>query len=457
MRRIQKHKGWALRALAVLFVSFIFWGAFDNHTITTDQWRSWRAGNITFAEFVDNVSSGFRSDLSGKNSYINLNGLYARLTGQITCNDIVRLNDGMLTAETMKQLDMELRAESISELDGYLEEKGIEFLYVQAPDKVDQEKELMPDGITNYTNENADELLASLDEAGVTTLDLHPYTSATAELSETYFYRTDHHWNALGGFVGFQKITEYIQEKFPETEINEEILSLNQWEIHTKEDWFLGSRGKRVGIYFGGVDDLMWITPKFETKISCSIPYRNEFYKGTFEEANIREEYYESNEPDYFNKSAYNVYIGGDRALVQHRNADAASDLKLLIIKDSFTLPMQAFLSTEFQEVDVIDLRHYTAGTLVDYIEDSQPDMVIQMMYPGSFSNDKLFSYGLKEAVEEEERGSLTVLSEESILIDQTEAETGYGVLLEELEPDTVYELSFGRVELRQGKSDCIT
>ncbi len=461
MKRIRKHAGWTLRVLAVVFSAFIFMAAWENHAITTEQWRNWRAGKITFAEFVDNVSSGLLSDLSGKNVYINLNGLYARLTGQITCNDVVRLNDGMLTIETLEELYMEPRAESISELDSYLKNKGIEFLYVQAPDKVDQKKELLPDGITYYANENTDELLACLDEAGVATLDLRPYTSATAELSETYFYSTDHHWNALGGFVGFQKITEYIQKKFPETEINEVILSLNQWEIHTKEDWFLGSRGKRVGIYFGGVDDLMWFTPKFETEISCSIPYSNVFYKGTFEEANIREMYYESDDPDYFNKSAYCVYIGADYALVQHRNEEAASDLKLLIIKDSFTLPMQAFLSTEFQEIDVIDLRHYTAGTLADYIEDSQPDIVIQMMYPGSFSNDEQFSYGIEETAEitvEEENGeSVEILCEESMLIDWTEAETEYHVIAGELEPGAVYELSFDCVEMLHGESDCIT
>ncbi len=459
MKRIRKHAGWTLRVLAVVFSAFIFMAAWENHAITTEQWRNWRAGKITFAEFVDNVSSGLLSDLSGKNTYINLNGLYARLTGQITCNDVVRLNDGMLTImdTTVERLGMEPRAESISELDSYLEEKGIEFLYVQAPDKVDQEKELLPDGIKNYTNENADELLSYLEDVGVATLDLRPYTSATAELSETYFYNTDHHWNALGGFVGFQKITEYIQEKFPETEINEEILSLDQWEIHIKEDWFLGSRGKRVGIYFGGVDDLMWITPKFETEISCSIPYSNQFYKGTFEEANIREEYYESDDPDYFNKGAYGVYIGGDYALVQHRNAEAASDLKLLIIKDSFTRPMQAFLSTEFQEIDVIDLRYYMAGTLVDYIEDSQPDIVIQMLYPGSFSKDLQFSYGLDEVAEERTGEIQKVLVEESVVIDQTDMEADYGVLFEELEPGAVYELTFDCADVLQGESDCIT
>ncbi|MCD8098284.1 MAG: hypothetical protein LUE31_09735 [Lachnospiraceae bacterium] len=466
MRQIRKHAGWAIRVLAIVFCIFIFLAAWENRGITIVQWRYWKAGEISFSEFVDNVSSGILANMPDKNDYINLNGLYARLTGQITCNDVVRLNDGMLTImdETVEKLDMEPRAESISELSAYLEEKEIEFLYVQAPDKVNQEKELLPDGITNYTNENADELLACLEEAGVSTLDLRPYTSATAELSEMYFYRTDHHWNALGAFVGFQKITEYIKEIFPKTEINEEILSLDQWELHTKEDWSLGSRGKRVGIYFGGVDDLIWLTPKFETEMSCSIPYRNDyfkqngFYKGTFEYANLWEKYYDSDEPDYFNTTTYDIFGRGDYALVQLRNAEAASDRKLLIIKDSFVLPVQAFLATEFQEIDVIDLRYYdTVGSLADYIEDSQPDMVVMMMYPGSFSTGSLFSYGQEEVSGEEEGEALTILSEASVLIDQTEAETSYGVLLENLEPGAVYELTFDGAVLLQGESDCIT
>lgn len=440
----------------ILLCTYLILMGWFNRGVAKTQLKKLYSGEVSYSELPDKIAAGLVANVRGKTAFINLNGLYRKSIGQITDNGIVRLKNGMLTAENIDEMDMELRAASVTELKEWLEKEKIPFLYVQAPFKVDLEKKLLPDGITNFANENADQMLNLLEKNNVKTLDLRPFTCQTAALVENHFYATDHHWNPLGAFVGYQKITEYIQQSFPGTQINREYLDLDNWTVHKKDNWFLGSRGKRVGTKFGPVDNLIWITPDFDTEISCAIPYSNRFYKGNFTEANIRPEWYEKETADYFNDNPYCVYIGGDYPIVQHRNAAAPSDLKLLLIKDSFTLPMQSFLSAEFQEVDVIDLRHYKAGTFADYLEDSNPDMVIMMIFPGSFGTDKEFEYGI--SLKRPYRKLVTKKQPISpeIIVDPESERYDYHVIQKDLKEDTAYRMEIDQINSLKGSRECV-
>lgn len=387
----KKRTNLLLKILAVLFCIYIFLTAWLNIGIVQKQWNRFQSGDINFSTFIKKVSSGLMTGFKGKYVYINLNGLFVRLLGQDKNNDVIRLKNGMLSEE-MPKIDMEDRAKNLIELNEYLKETNIQFLYVQAPDKMDLEKTLLPEGMVNYANENADCLLECLCHANIETLDLRPFISAKKEMVQQYFYKTDHHWNPFGAFIGFQKIIEKVAEIFPETAFDPIPLDLENWKTHKKENWFLGSHGRRVGIYFGGVEDLIWMTPSFDTKISCSIPDRNKVYEGDFIKANIRKNVLKQNHKNYFNRRPYRIFTGPDYPLVKERNEQAASDIKVLLLKDSFSRPVMAYMSTEFQKLDVIDLRHYKEGTLVEYIEKFQPDLVMMMLYPGSFSNDAQFN-----------------------------------------------------------------
>lgn len=387
-----------IKFIGLLFCFMIFAFTWLNRSIIINQLDMYKNNSISFTDFRENISTQLQSDLKGKSWFINLHGFYRRCIGQITNNDVFLLNNGMLTVETPKQSPeiLSSQSEEVSKLYHHLEEQNIPFLYVQAPDKIDLKSELLPAGKSCFSNENATQFLNYLKEKDVPVLDLRPYTSATPEMVKKYFYNTDHHWNPLGGFIGYQKITEYAANIFPTKKFNENYLDLEQWNIHTKEDWFLGSRGKRVGIYFGGVDDLLWLTPKFDTQLTCTIPSTNEYYEGNFIDANIRAKFYKKEKPKYFSENPYSIYVGKLYPLVQHKNLNPSNDLDLLIINDSFSFPTQCFLSTQFETVTTIDLRRYKDKTLLQYIADTQPDMVIAMLYPGSIGNTVNFSYGFE-------------------------------------------------------------
>jgi hypothetical protein len=228
--------------------------------------------------------------------------------------------------------------------------------------------------------------LELLKNADTDVLDLRLTLTPDAESVEKYFYNTDHHWNTHGSFAAYGVILAYLREPFPMAPIDLSLADPKNWKQTVYEDWFLGSRGKRVGIYFGGVDDLTIYTPKFETQMSMYVPKHRAYTSGSFEDTVIKKEYLDA--PDYFNENPYCTYIGGDYPLVYHKNDLAGNDLKVLLIKDSFSLPLQAFLSTAVRELEVLDPRYYNESTVTEYVVKSNPDIVLMAVNPSMFENE---------------------------------------------------------------------
>ncbi|MBQ8311089.1 MAG: hypothetical protein IJX80_08780 [Clostridia bacterium] len=364
---------------------------------------------IDFSQFVDEIKSAYVSDFSNKECFINLNGLFARITGRHVYNEVSVLENGMLDYETLKELDMTAFANSVIQFDAFLKENGIAFLYAQVPNKSDLQDTLVREGIDNYGNRNANELIGLLEKTDTEILDLRQSISATPELVEKYFYNTDHHWNTHGAFVAFGELLQYLNEMFPAENIDLSLADASNWSTEVYEDWFLGSRGKRVGIYFGGVDDLTIYMPNFETDMSFYVPKHREYYSGSFADAVIREKFLDA--PDYFNENPYCAYIGGDYPLVHHRNELVENDLKVLIIKDSFSLPLQSFLSTAVKELDVLDPRYYTESTISEYVAVSQPDIVIMLINPSVLESSAYYHFGIpkeEEGIHKTERTEIS-------------------------------------------------
>ncbi len=333
-----------------------------------------------FAGFTRLVHESYVNNILGKYDFVDLNGLYMRATGRRTDNGVMKLKNGMLTEENTPQCDVESISDGINALAQYTQESGASFMYIQLPYKLDSESTLVIEGKKDYSNENADKLIASLNES-VDVVDLRPLLSGSAESVEENFFRTDHHWNYYGAFRGFSEILRQLDERFPDSGIDLSCGNIENWESHTVKSWLLGSRGRRTGRFFAGLDDMTYYTPKFETHMSCEIFDTGEYYEGDFTQANIRTEKISGNR-DLYGKNAYCMYMGEDYGYVMQRNPNAAGNLKILLIKESFSLPLQAYLSTAFQYIDSVDPRYLENITVKNYIDSVKPDLVILALNP---------------------------------------------------------------------------
>lgn len=444
----------AARVMAVLFLVLLMGMALINLPLTVET----LGASLSSGQDLKQISTSLRDayltdDLAGKNDFVNLGGLYARLVARREYNDTVRMRNGMLQNTNVSAIDMTQKAEGVSEFAEWLRHEDVAFLYVQLPDKLDLAGDMVPAGFTNGVHQSADSMVQGLYARKVNTLDLRTELCATPERVEKYFYATDHHWNALGAFRGYQMTAQVLQELFPEESIlYQEAVQEDNWYTNVKKNQFLGSQGKRVGKYFGGVDDLIWLTPDFDTSMSMNNVKYTRFTSGTFEDAVIQNQYIED-DGSYFEYSHYNVYVGGDYPLVLHRNAQAPVQKKVLIIKDSYVLPYQCFMSTLFTAVDVVDPRYYTAQGVADYVQQSRPDVVIMAVSPSVFTQDLYFMNLLPE-----NNGALVeeTVARTDLTVAPAEGAYNYVNCGFALQPETQYRLTFEDVRVDAGDTEAV-
>lgn len=446
----KKKKPRGRKIFAIVMLALLALLSVVNFKIAIEPFGKLVRHELSFENFVNEVQKGYLSDsFSHKNDFLNLNGAFVRLTGRRTLNEVCRLNNGMLSvAEPQK--DITAMADGITIFSDFLRERDIPFLFVQLPYKESLDGQSFPIGVTSYANRNADDLLLRLSAGDVETLDIRPQLSQTLEMLEQYYYKTDHHWNSDGAFVAFQEISSYLQNRFPEGNIDLSYTQADQWNRYSIDDWFLGSRGKRVGIYFGGTDPLIWYSPKFETEMSFAVPGNTMFYQGDFTTANIRTEYIEGK--NYFRYNSYCVYIGGDFSLVQHRNLDAPSPLKVMMIKDSYNLPLQAFLSTVFQEIDVIDPRYFSECTIPEYVERTEPDIVILAINPSALGGKQYYDFGVENVISIRSEGSVFDRVAQLDIEIEPVYDNNFTFEAYPLEANQVYRVSFEGVDILEGQ-----
>ena len=440
-KRAVRMAGCALFCLMVLVLAF--W----NRKLILEPVTEFLRGNYGFEDMKKEVQENYLDDrFRGKNELITLNGGYARLQGRTRYNGVQLMKNGMITSWTSKMMDTSDFAESISGFSRYLDGLGIPFLFVMEPFKIPTEENLLPAGVTDRTNEIADQALAQLKEKEVPVLDLREDMSRTGEMVRQYFYRTDHHWNVEGSFFAYQKIMEAIQERFPDTKMT--YTDRHLWEKTVVPNFWLGSDGRRVGPLYAGTDALDYYLPSFETEMSrYSIGVWT--CKGNFREANMREWLLEKS--DYFNMDTYSRYLGGGYPLTLHRNAGAENHRKILIVRDSFVLPVECFLSTEFTAVDVLDPRMYGVMSETDYIALNPPDLVLFMIYPEIFPSIYYPSYFLDEGK------NLEILGESDfgdIQVSGTSGNADYQLAPASLESGKSYVLTMKQIQVERGEPD---
>ena len=274
------------------------------------------------------------------------------------------------------------------------EENGSRFLYCAAPAK--ELYEQLPGNADNYMQENFERFLAGMESSQIPVLDLPAVLKDNNLTTGTdIFYYTDHHWKVYPGFIASAAVSKELSARYG-FEYNEQYTDLQNYTVTSYPDWFLGSKGKKVGRFFSlhGTDDFELITPDFKTDMTEEQPIKGEVREGTFEETVLYMQYMEK---DYYHASPYSIYSGGDFRLQIMKNNLNPDGKKILLVRDSFACAVAPFLALQTSELHICDIRDYEyfVGdriSLEDYIQQIKPDYVI-VLYSGVSSVSQ--SHGL--------------------------------------------------------------
>ena len=326
--------------------------------------------------------------------YVNIYGWLRKTMGKrIICDagygQLYKTKYDQITFAVPKQ-DVSDELESMFAFKDQLDELGTPLLYVQAPFKLPPDEQQLPENVKDYANDNVDRFLKGLDAKGIAYLDLRDGFWSQGLTQNQLFFNTDHHWTIDAAFRSYGRVVDRINKDYG-FHIDKKYTDVKNFNRKTYKDYYIGSMGRRVGKAFGGVDDFTLITPNFDTNYTVYERDGGEkVYKGTFQKAVLTNSYIERGTP--LDTNRYAVYHG-DNAELEFINHKIDSG-KILMVKDSFGLPVYCFLSLGVKEVRVLDVRLYK-NSVVEYVKNNRPDVVI-ILYNGDCFGGSMFNFNTK-------------------------------------------------------------
>lgn len=340
-----------------------------------------------------------------------VNGLLQRLEGKRVCNKCVKLvGSGQLMYPNHKRSDMADEAVLMTAFSEFCRTNGVGFLYVLLPKKLDMHRKMLPPGLVDVAYDNADDLLRRLDPKHVMYEDWRPKLAATPEMVAENFYISDLHWNnpaarqaAHDLVLSAARICGVSADSAAKAV---ELLEPGMWHEKRAERCFLGTLARRTGPYFVRKDDVAILWPRFDTRITVSVPDRKFEKTGTFLEVVVP---YYAKRLDVWKKVSHSFgeqYAGGAARLVRIGNPGAPLNLRVMIIGDSFSRSARTYLSVAVREIVTVDPRRYDPPLdMAKMVLDERPDIVIQMHTVNALVADALsgekrespaaFDYGL--------------------------------------------------------------
>lgn len=306
-------------------------------------------------------------------------------------NPVVKLDDGYLTIFAPKGEGVEENSEAVKEFAKFCRQNEVKFAYVNLPVKICEIEDAGISGILDFTDQDTDEMLAILEKAGITCLDIRKSIHDAGKPHHKLFHITDHHWLPQSGMWAAGEVLKFFRDDFG-WNVEPEILNPENFNYVVYREWFLGSQGKKFTPSRVKPDDFTMIYPKFATQIRFTVPNAGIDSEGDF---GITYDMSMVEPKDYYRQNPYASYIYADRPLIRIENKLVKNGKKILVLHESMGNCVFPFIALGVEVAYSMDLRHFT-GSLRKFVETEKPDAVIMMYYSESPGREESVMYDLR-------------------------------------------------------------
>ncbi|MGN0587024.1 MAG: DHHW family protein [Oscillospiraceae bacterium] len=196
------------------------------------------------------------------------------------------------------------------------------------------------------------------------------YSELSANTSEYIFYRTDHHWTSYGAYLAY---------KAAGAKMGYTALQYSDYSIEHASSEFKGTFYSKV-LYDGIKDDTIDYYFPVDGYDVTSVEVTREYGK----EPQVYDSMYMREYLDV--KDKYSSFLGENSPIVKitSENPDGK---RLLIIKDSYAHCYAPFLTQNYSEITLLDLR-YIKISYKKVVDMSEYDRVLFLYNASSFSTD---------------------------------------------------------------------
>lgn len=370
--------------------------------------RVMAADEMTMSEKIAAINTEINEVFFQKNLFIEGYGYLELLLDKDETNQfsIVKDTQGNLHYSYFQTDDVDVveMGDATVELQEIAEANGSAYFYLMAPSKIVYGYTTFDTGIPiPDENEIMTDYLNYIGDRGVDYLDLRDTLDDSGIAYEDLFYATDHHWTTDTAFWAFTEVVDYLEENYEmDLDPDDYYTDIANYNQVLYENGFLGSLGRETGMAYSGVDDFNLIYPKFSTIYTYSasdafgaepvIMETNENFEGSLLDMNV---FYENTDLMEIESDKYLSYLYGNYGYAHIDNQTNDTGAKILIIKDSYFVPVAAFLSTVCSEVDLIDPRWYD-GDIEQYVADNNYDAVI-VAFSAQNLTEEFFDFTIEE------------------------------------------------------------
>lgn len=392
----------------IIFISFLLVFSFQNIKLAYNPLREFlQKGDLNYANISELVKSaeGIIND-NVYEKYKFIDG-YSYLQNLMSKNEeanfeVVKDTDGILhyTFFATKPNPVDELVTEVKKFNDGIEDKNKKLMYLMTPDKFIKGHTKFETGIPySYANETADNLLEGLAKDGINSIDLRENLDKSGIPSNELFYKTDHHWKTETVFYEYCQLIDMFKENYGlDLDPNKFYTNKENYNFIKYNNSYIGSMGRKAGMYYTGVDDFTIIYPKFKTSYTfyTRTGEIEDNLQGRFEDAlistyplNLKGDSYGLEADKYFS------YLYGNWGVVHIHNKDKVNGPKLLFIKDSLAVPLAAFLSTVCSDVYLLDPRYYKEDML-KFANETDLDYIFISFYPQNLTKE-FFSFGKKD------------------------------------------------------------
>lgn len=225
--------------------------------------------------------------------------------------------------------------------------------------------EILKDKLPNFATEYdqgayIDEVVEALPEG--TFVDV--WNSLNQHNDEYIYYRTDHHWTALGAFYAYQQWA---------TDAGFTALGQDQFNITLGSDQFYGTLHSRVNVNVK--PDEIYLYEIKEDK-NYQLLYNLTDQTNTLYDLSKLE-----------GKDKYSVYMGGNNAVVEVETNNK-NGRRLLVIKDSYAHSFVPLAVNHYEDTLMIDFRYFN-GSIEEFAQENQITDILVLYNTMNFVKDK--------------------------------------------------------------------
>ena len=293
-------------------------------------------------DFGEDFEKFLSDQTAGRNFWVGLSAYYNYAIGNNGSNGIYLCKDGYLVNDPE---DMSGLSRNIGFIEEFAEKSPVKPTVLIAPSTGYVCDNILPAVHQEYKDDaEFDKMKAALPSADF--VDVRELFKDTYDNGEQQiYYKTDHHWTAKGAYTAYTALADSLgYTANPES----------AYEI-TGYPGFYGTTYSSSGFWLTDSDTVeVWDSHVSDEKNPITVTITDGAdtigQEGMFFLDHLEED------------DKYPIYLDGNHPYTVIKNEAAASDEKLLVIKDSFAHSLVPFLADHFSEIIMVDLRYYSAS-----------------------------------------------------------------------------------------------